>query len=173
MLKSTLLSLSLILLFQTSYATSQLDLSPGAVKFCGKSQADLNEIAFKADISSKRLANGGLELNIDSKIVQCVQNINSDNHWSPLMNGKANNYFGQIELSRMTLMVFTEDGVVISNTNLKIEDQQTVKISAQQMKNLKGANLLVSAMGFQTFLVHGSVQDFAPIVFGTYLVQGY
>ena len=73
----------------------------------------------------------------------------------------------------MTLMVFTEDGIVISNTNLKIEDQQAVKISAQQMKNLKGANLLVSAMGFQTFLVHGNVQDFAPIVFGTYLVQGY
>lgn len=177
-MKKLVLFFSLVSLFflfgnQPALALSHPDLDSGRVRRCTGSSDETNIVAFHAVVTSTRTADGGLELNIVSDFAQCLKDAKGNKNWWPLISPEASNYFGKSQFSNLKLLISTDDGDLISSTDLKLTDDQTVQISAKTIKSLRGRYLEVGATAHQDFYVDGNLADQNEVFFGSYLISGF
>ncbi len=152
---------------------SHLDLNRGTVLKCGGQVGEINSLGFKAKISTQRMSDGALELTIASELAQCLKNSTGGKSWSALVKPEARNAYGKIELSRLKLLVSTEDGELISATDLKLTDLQIIKISPAMVRKIEGRKIDIGATGIKNVIVNGVSADYGPIYFGSYLTSNY
>ena len=170
-MKKIAICLSVLLMSQLSYAGAHLDLNRGSVLRCQGQVGELNRVGLRAEITSTKTADGGLELKVISEISQCIKNASGKKNWAPLSKPEATNSFGLLKLKNLKLMVSTEEGDLISSTNLNLQDSQTIKISAETVRKIDGQLLDVGATAQQDFEVNGEVVDQRPVYFGSYLIS--
>lgn len=173
-MKNAAIIITSLLLGTLAFAEmSHLDLNRGTVLKCRGQVGEINSLGFKAKISTKRMSDGALELTIASELAQCLKNSTGDKSWSALVKPEAKNEYGKIELSRLKLLVSTEDGDLISATDLKLTDLQTIKISSAMARKIEGRKIDIGATGIQNVVVNGKSVDYGPIYFGSYLTSNY
>ncbi len=170
-MKNFFLFLTLLVVSQVGHARTHLDLNDGTVAVCKGKKGEANAIGFHAKITTAKQTDGGLKITVATEFDQCLQDPSGNKQWSTLTKPEASNYFGQMKFTNLRLLLTTEDGHLISLTPLKLEDTQTIQITAQQMKNLQGRALQLGALIHQEFFVDGSLQDSREQFYGSYLIS--
>ena len=173
-MKSAAIIFTSLLLSNLAFAEmSHLDLNRGTVLKCSGQVGEINSLGFKAKIATKRVSDGAIELTIASELAQCIKKSTGDKSWSALVKPEAKNEYGKIELSQLKLLVSTEDGELISATDLKLTDLQTIQISSAMARKIEGRKIEIGATGIQNFIVDGVTADYGPIYFGSFLTSNY
>ena len=144
---------------------SNLDLNRGSVLFCRGQVGEVNRVGLQAQISTKRLSDGGLEMVVASGLAECTKDQNGSKSWTPMTKAESKNDFGQLKFSDLRLLITTDEGDLISSTDMKIQDSQVIRIPSAIVKKMNGQLITVGAVGMQKMLINGAVVDTIPVFF--------
>ena len=160
--------------FSTSHADSdaKLDLSRGTIRTCDANSGEIGEVAFRAQVKRSSDQKGGMVLKIKSQISQCAISRDGKKAWIPLTGSTSQVEKIVYKFDNFYLLVSGDRGQFLSKTDLKAQDEQIIRISAEQLAYLGHETLIdIGAVSFRHAFYNDLEIDKNMTFFGSYLVQ--